>query len=108
MSDTAETLDTIANTLGTVAAAASLTGVPAIIVAIGSIVLKSAAAFARAGKDPVVEIKRIHDADPLLKAVHEEWERIIREKFPTPSEPPRARDTLPAAGPVDDDPYEDG
>lgn len=108
MSDTADTLDNIAGMLGGATSALALTGVPAIIAAIGAIVLKSAAAFVRAGKDPIVEIKRIHDADPMLKAVHDEWEKVIAEKFPPPSEPARARDTLPAGGPVSEDPYEDG
>lgn len=108
MSDTADTLDNLAGMLGGATAALSLTGVPAIVAAIGAIALKSAAAFVRLGKDPVVEIKRIHDADPMLKAVHDEWAKTIAEKFPPPSEPARARDTLPAGAPLSEDPYEDG
>lgn len=108
MSDVAKTLDDIASGMGTAAAALAGTGVPGIIAAIGAIVLKSAAAFVRAGKDPIVEIKRIHDADPMLKAVHDEWESVIKSKFPLRSDPPRAPDTLPAGPPVSDDPFEDG
>lgn len=108
MSDTAKTLDNIADTLGQASGALALTGIPAMIAAIGAIVLKSAAAFVRLGKDPVVEIQRIHDADPMLKAVHDEWAKTIAEKFPPPSEPARARDTLPAGAPLSEDPYEDG
>jgi hypothetical protein len=108
MSDVAKTLDDIAGAMGTAAAALAPTGIPGIIASIGAIVLKSAAAFARAGKDPIVEIKRIHDADPMLKAVHDEWESVLKNKFPSRSEPPRAPDTLPAGAPLSDDPFEDG
>jgi hypothetical protein len=108
MSDTAKTLDDIAGGMATAAAALAGTGIPGIIASIGAIVLKSAAAFVRAGKDPVIEIQRIHDADPLLKSIHDEWDRVIREKFPPDSDPPPARDTLPAGAPSPDDPYGDG
>jgi len=70
-----------------------------------AIVFDSAAAFTRAGKDPVVEVQRMHDEDPMLKAVRGEWEKFITDNFHTKSDPPpKPADTLKNAG-NDDDPY---
>jgi len=50
--------------------------------------MKSAAAFARAGKDPLVEISRLHASAPGVAEVIDERERALREKFGTRSDPP--------------------
>jgi hypothetical protein len=75
------------------------------IAAIIGIAMRSAAGFARAGKDAVIEIQRIHSAEPGVKHIHDEWEDFIaKRRWKTPdNEVPEAPD--PPA--VDaDDPYE--
>jgi len=47
-----------------------------------NISLDAAIAFAAGGKDPVAEIQRIHDADPLLQEMRGEWESRIDQRFP--------------------------
>ena len=54
-----------------------------IVGSIASVAFASAAAIAKAGKDPVAEIKRIHSSDPLVRSVHNEWKRSLDFKFPT-------------------------
>jgi hypothetical protein len=46
------------------------------------VTLEAAIAFASGGKDPVAEIQRIHDADPLLQEMKSEWASRIDERFP--------------------------
>jgi len=113
--------DELSQVLSTAAQAAGVLGTtlggPAAIAAqIAGIALNSAASFAKAGKDPLVEIQRMHSADPMLEGVREEWERLIRDKFwtdteiPPPAPIPRESD-IPAASDTEsgemDDPYED-
>jgi hypothetical protein len=43
--------------------------------------LGAAAAFASAGMDPVAQIQRIHDADPLLLSMRADWEERMRLRF---------------------------
>lgn len=83
LADVLEALATAATGLGT-----AVPGVGGIVAKIASITFGSAAAFARAGRDPVAEIQRIHSADESLKRVHDEWEEVIKAKFPTSVPPP--------------------
>lgn len=43
--------------------------------------LGAAAMLADNGQDPVSEIKRILDVDPLLQSMRDGWEQKIKEKF---------------------------
>lgn len=45
--------------------------------------IETAVLFAMAGKDPVAEIQRIHDADPALQQMKGEWDKRIDDKFGT-------------------------
>jgi hypothetical protein len=72
MSDLADTLDTAATV---VAATGTLLGPPGAAAAqIAALALRAGAAFARAGKDPVAEIARLHAVDPLLAQVRADWD----------------------------------
>jgi hypothetical protein len=56
-------------------------GVGGIIARIAGVTFASAAAIANSGKDPEVEIRRIHEADPLIASVKEKWLQAIKDKF---------------------------
>ena len=86
--DIAGVLDGIAGVAEASTAPLASLGIPGIIAGVTAIAFRSAAAFARAGKNPVIEIKRIHDQDPLLQTVRADWEKFIAEHFPKKSEPP--------------------
>ena len=79
MDDTQKILNGLATASGALAAVPGPVGIAGKIAAVA---FSSAAAFARAGKDPVVEIKRIHAADPLVRQVHERWNDELDNKFP--------------------------
>lgn len=66
---------------GLAVAAPFIPGVGGTIAKIATITFESAAAIARSGKDPVVEIARIHAADPLVAAVKDEWRDALDAKF---------------------------
>lgn len=106
MTELSEVLDSVASVSRV--AAGALSGPPAVVARIVSVALDTAAAFARAGRDPVAEIERIHAADPALRAVHAGWDKLIEDKFGTPSEPPPAADTPePVTPPPDTEPGAD-
>lgn len=73
------TLDGIAHAAQALGAA--LPGPGGVVAKIVGIAVSSAAAFARAGKDPLVEIQRIHSSDPLVRKVHDGWDEAIQQKF---------------------------
>jgi hypothetical protein len=73
------TLDGIAEAAQALGAA--LPGPGGVVAKIVGIAVSSAAAFARAGKDPLVEIQRIHSSDPLVRKVHDGWDEAIQHKF---------------------------
>jgi hypothetical protein len=78
MSDLSEALDAVAEAARL---ASVIPGTAGTLSRIASTVFSSAAALARAGKDPAVEIERIHAADPLVQSVKDEWQRAMDEKF---------------------------
>jgi hypothetical protein len=43
--------------------------------------LRTAAMLADSGYDPLAEIQRILDVDPLLQGMRDSWEQKIKEKF---------------------------
>jgi hypothetical protein len=43
--------------------------------------LGAAAMLADSGHDPVAEIQRILDVDPLLQGMREGWEKKLKDKF---------------------------
>lgn len=45
------------------------------------VALGAAVAFADGGHDPVAEIKRILDVDPLLQEMRDGWEAKLKAKF---------------------------
>jgi hypothetical protein len=51
------------------------------VLAILGVALDTAIVIAQSGKDPLVEIQRIHDADPELQAMRAEWSARLAEKF---------------------------
>ena len=61
-----------------------------IVANIIAITMKSAAAFARSGMDPVAEIQRIHSADAGVADVIAQREKALRDKFWIKSAPPPA------------------
>lgn len=98
-------LDTVAQ--GAQLLGGYLPGPGGIVAKVIGIAVSSAAAFAKAGKDPVIEIERIHSADPLVTSVHGDWQRSIDERFgPRPDAVPPPPDTQRAAD-SSDDPYDD-
>jgi len=104
------TIDQVLDSLAEVASSASVLPAPIGLVAkIVGAALSAASAIAKAGKDPVVEIERILSADPLIQAVHSDWQKLIDEKFHQKSTPPPApTPTQPSlATPAKDDPYPD-
>ncbi len=77
---------TLADALNAVSAAAGaaaglLPGVGSAVASVISMGARLGAAFARIGKDPVKELERIHDSDPLLKQVEEDWRKALEEKW---------------------------
>lgn len=62
-------------------------GIGGMIIRIAGIAFASGAAIANAGKDPEVEIRRIHECDPLLVTVKEKWLQAIKDKFGKKQEP---------------------
>jgi len=56
-------------------------GIGGTIARIAGIAFASGAALAHSGKDPEVEIRRIHESDSLIQSVREEWLRAIKDKF---------------------------
>lgn len=58
-------------------------GVPEIgtVFSLIDLVLGAGLAFAKAGKDPVVEIKKLLSVDPILDKVRAEWEDEIKKRF---------------------------
>lgn len=58
-----------------------LPGIAGTIARIAGIAFASGAALANSGKDPEVEIRRIHESDSLIKSVREEWLQAIQDKF---------------------------
>lgn len=45
------------------------------------VALGAAAMLADSGHDPVTEIQRILDVDPLLQSMRDSWEQKIKDKF---------------------------
>lgn len=72
MSDLADTLETAADAI----ASSPLPGLPgaSVVSTIAALALRAGAAFARAGKDPVAEITRLHASDPLLAQARADWD----------------------------------
>lgn len=112
MSDVANVLDGVsqaANVLGT-----ALPGAGGTVARIVGLVTGAAAAFAKAGKDPEIEIKRIFSSDPFVKKVHDEWASAIEAKFGKTSNPPKSNSVPPPSDTQPDlsdtvppaDPYE--
>ena len=66
---------------GLAVAAPFIPGIGGTIARIATITFESAAAIARSGKDPVLEIARIHAADPLVAKVKDEWRDALDERF---------------------------
>jgi hypothetical protein len=89
-----QVLEGLASGAGMLSATPGPAGVAA---RIASLAFTAAATISRLGKDPEVEIKRILAADPLLTKVHEEWDRLIAERWPSPTPTPQPPDTLPDA-----------
>lgn len=76
---------------------------------IATLALKAGSAFARAGKDPVIEITRILSSKDEIEGAHDDWTDYLNRNWPLASTaPPPPPDTEPA-GPVDeqDDPYDE-
>ena len=101
MSDeTAQLLEAAADATGFAAAASGPIGIAA---RIASLAFRVGAAFAREGKDPVIEIRRLLASEPKLAAVRDEWNAVIKRTFPedlAPEDPvPAPPDTVPAAPP---------
>lgn len=97
MNELQEALDIgahIANTVGDIAP-----GPIGVVARIIGTALSAGGALANAGANPELEIRRILLADPLVSAVHEDWDVRIREKFKVKTDVPGAPDTLPDTRP---------
>ncbi|MHC4854652.1 MAG: hypothetical protein ACYTF5_21830 [Planctomycetota bacterium] len=88
----------------------ALPGPGGIVAKIIGIAASSALAFAKAGKDPVAEIQRIHSSDPLVAGVHDGWNDLIKDRFgprepvpPPPVPPPPDTHPSPSTDPYDDE-----
>lgn len=84
MSQDSSTLEDILESLsvGAKAAAPFLGATGGAILNIVSTTLESAAAIAKAGGDPVLEIQRIHQADPYVRRVKQNWKERLDKRFP--------------------------
>lgn len=99
----------LADALDAAAAAAALAapvlpGPGGIIAQIVAIATKTAASFAREGKDPVREIERIHSAEAGVASVNANFNQRIAERFPR-KPVDHAAETVPSPPPSD--PYEE-
>ena len=81
----------------TQAIGAAIPGVGGVIVRIAGIALATAAEFAKAGKDPEIEIRRMHSSELAVRGIHKGWDAAIKRKF--------GRDT--DIVPPSHDPYDD-
>lgn len=107
MSDDVESaLNTASEIVGLVAIAPGPIG---IIAKIATLALKAGSAFARAGKDPVIEITRMLSAKDDVEGVHENWDDFLDRNWPPASTVPPPPDTQPTGvvSDAEDDPYED-
>jgi hypothetical protein len=71
------------STAATVAAPV-IPGVGGIVLGVVSRALALAADFAAAGRDPIKEIQRVRDLDPLLTQVEQGWQDELNRRFPKP------------------------
>jgi hypothetical protein len=81
----------------------ALPGVGGVVAQIAIAAFGAARQLAEAGHDPVVEVKRILAADPLLAEVRAAWQSEIEREF---GKVPAPADTQPS-GPPGVDPYEE-
>lgn len=101
--DVVKALEGAAVTAATIAAP----GVGGVIATIVTTALNAALDLARAGEDPVIEVKRILSADSMLQRVRAEWQREIDREFGATLRAPTPPDTIPSASASHPDPYEE-
>ena len=78
MSGLQDALETLAGVMG---AASGAPGVAGTVARVGSAAFSAAAAIAKSGGSPDVEILRILSADPFVSKVHAEWKAELDIKF---------------------------
>lgn len=111
MSEIQDTLDGVAQAAQVLGG--TLPGAAGVVARIIGMAASVGAAFAKDGKDPELEIKRILSADPMVKQVHDDWKSAIDAKFGVaPASQARAKepagaDKVPDTQPDLGDPYED-
>jgi len=100
MTETSE-LEQVLNGVGEAADVFSALPAPmGTIAKIASMAFKAAAAFAKIGRDPVVEIERALKASVLALGVHGRWDSKVAAGWPDPPPipPPSERPTRPPTG----------
>ena len=105
MSDLQKALGSIAK--AATQAGSTLGGIPATVATIAGLAFSAAAAFAKAGHDPVVEIKRILSTNEPVDAVDDDWDEALGKKVFRRRPLPDAQPVLTQSVVSGQDPYDE-